>query len=424
MKGGRPLAGHREMTDIHHEVEAAPGYLAVAATVTTPAAVPATAPPPAEAPAPTIAASPRFGAATPVVVTAGVWIVASLLWWLLASPRWQVFDASPAAISALLFWTILSFIFTGFTFAGWPFSKLHQPWSGLAMIAFNVATAFGAVWLFSFVLGSWDPTFSHSAAGGAGFTATAFVVLIGFYAYALVAASWGGYPFEQLGQPLTGVASFFLAAFLTTAGVVVLVYPNFSAALAKDAPLALPAATGWVYSSIVVVILAAMLWQNWPWSLLANRHLRALAAAAVTLGGGVAVAWAFRGIVGALTPTHIEKLPAFSRDLEAAQLGVCFSLWGLTWGLVWGARPTRWGTAVNRLAATAIVTALSVLTYWAFVNFAAVDIYHFPAVADGNYGGSPLLFMDWVIMALLWYAVSLGGYGSTRREVTVPEAPV
>jgi amino acid transporter, AAT family len=218
------------------------------------------------------------------------------------------------------------------------------------------------------------------------------------------------------------VASFFLAAFLTTAGVVVLVYPNFSAALAKDAPLALPAATGWIYSSIVVVILAAMLWQNWPWAMLSNRHLRALGAAAVTLGGGVLVAWIFRGIVGALTPTHIEHLPTFSRDLEAAQLGVCFSLWGLTWGLVWGARPTRFSTTVNRLASTAIVTVLSVATYWVFVNFAAVDIYHFPAVADGNYGGSPLLFIDWVIMALLWYAVAFGGYGSTRREVSVPEA--
>jgi hypothetical protein len=63
-----------------------------------------------------------------------------------------------------------------------------------------------------------------------------------------------------------------------------------------------------------------------------------------------------------------------------------------------------------------------VLTYWVFVNFAAVDVFHLPAVADGNYGGSPLLFMDWVVMALLWYAVAFGGYGSTRREVSVPEA--
>jgi len=408
------------MTDIYHEVQAEMLAAADAAAPTTVPAPPAPAPA-APSPEPAVTMVPRFGAATPVVVTAGVWIVASLLWWLLASPRWQVFDASSAAIGAVLFWTILSFIFTGFTFGSWPFAKLRQPWSGLAMIAFNVGTAFGAVWLFSFVLGSWDPTFSHSAAGGAGFTATAFVVLIGFFAYALLAASWGGYPFEGLAQPMNGLGGFFLGSFLTTVGVVVLVYPNFSAALAKDAPLALPAATGWIYSSIVVVILAAMLWQNWPWALVPNRHLRALVAAAVTLGGGVAVAWAFRGIVGAVTPTHIEKLPSFSRDLEAAQLGVCFSLWGLTWGLVWGARPTRWSPALNRLAATAIVTVLSVLTYWAFVNFAAVDIYHFPAVADGNYGGSPLLFMDWVIMALLWYAIALGGYGSTRREVAVTE---
>ena len=357
---------------------------------------------------------PRWGKATPVVITAGIWIVSLLSWWLLADPDWSPFGASQAAVGALLFWTILAFIFTGFTFGNWPFSKLSQPLAGVAQVGFNVALGFFAVWLFTFVLGSWDPTFSHSAAGGAGFTAAAFVVLIGFYAYALVAASWGGYPFEKIGQPTAGVGQFFLAAFITTVGTVVLIYPNFSAALAADAPVSLPTATGWVYSSIVVLLLAAMLWENWPWAMIQNRHLRALGAVVASMGGGYGLFLVFKAIVKAVVPASIKGMDTFALDLEAAQLGVCFSLWSLTWGLVWGAPPTSLGPALNRLVRTLIVTVLAVATYVIFMRVMATMVLHFPAI-EGNYGGSPLVWMDWVILVLLWYAVAFGGFLSTRR---------
>jgi amino acid transporter, AAT family len=359
-------------------------------------------------------AVPRFGAATPIVIIAGIWIVSLLSWWLLADPEWSPLGASQSAVSALLFWTILSFIFTGFTFGTWPFSKLPQPLAGVVHAGFNVALAFFAVWLFTFVLGSWDPTFSHAAAGGAGFLASAFVVLIGFYAYSLVAASWGGYPFEGLAQPIAGVSQFFLAAFITMVGTVVLIYPNFSAALAKDAPLALPTATGWVYSSIVVLLLAAMLWENWPWSMIQNRHLRALGAVVVSTGGGYVLFVLFKAIVEAVVPASVRSMPTFALDLEAAQLGVCFSLWSLTWGLVCGAPPTSMGTALNRLVRTLIVTVLAVGTYVVFMKVLATKVLHFPAI-EGDYGGSPLVFMDWVILVLLWYAVAFGSFLSTRR---------
>lgn len=358
--------------------------------------------------------APRWGAATPVVVTAGIWIVSVLSWWLLADPDWSPLGASQAAVGALLFWTILAFIFTGFTFGNWPFSKLPQPMAGVAQVAFDVALGFFAVWLFTFVLGSWDPTFSHAAEGGAGFTAAAFVVLIGFYAYSLVAASWGGYPFEAQAQPSAGVSQFFLAAFITTLGTIVLIYPNFSAALAEDAPVSLATATGWVYCSIVVLLLAAMLWENWPWSMIQNRHLRALGAVVASTGGGYVLFVIFKVIVKAVVPASIKGMDTFALDLEAAQLGVCFSLWSLTWGLIWGAPPKLLGAAGNRLARTAIVTVLSVATYVIFMNVMATKVLHFEAIKD-NYGGSPLVWMDWVILVVLWYAVAFGGFLSTRR---------
>lgn len=362
-------------------------------------------------------ALPRFGPITPLVITAGIWIISVLLWWLLADPEWSPFGASQAAVSALLFWTILAFIFTGFTFANWPFTRLSQPAAGIAQVTFNVALGFVAVWLFTFVLGSWDPTFSHATAGGVGFTASAFVVLIGFYAYSLVAASLGGYPFEALAQPLAGVAQFFLAAFVTTVGVVVLIYPNFSAVLAADAPVSLPTATGWVYSSIVVLLLAAMLWENWPWAAIRNRHLQALGAVVASLGGGYVLFLIFRAIVKAVVPASVEGMETFALDLEVAQLGVCFSLWALIWGLVWGAPPQSMGNVLNRLVRTAIVTVLSVLTYVVFMNFFATKVLHFVAVED-SYGGSPLVWMDWVILGVLWYAVAFGGFLSTRRPAS------
>ena len=70
---------------------------------------------------------PRFGTLTPVVVTVAVVLLSVLSWWLLADPKWSPIGASLPAVNAVLFWTILAFIFTGFTFGNWPFSKLGQP---------------------------------------------------------------------------------------------------------------------------------------------------------------------------------------------------------------------------------------------------------------------------------------------------------
>jgi hypothetical protein len=153
---------------------------------------------------------PRFGSLTPVVVTVAVVLLSVLSWWLLADPKWSPIGASLPAVNAVLFWTILAFIFTGFTFDNWPFSKLGQPLAGFLQMATDVAIGFATAWLFTFVGGSWDPTFSHAAAGGTGFTATAFVVLVGFYAYAFAASSWEGYPFEKIPGPVAGVAQWFL----------------------------------------------------------------------------------------------------------------------------------------------------------------------------------------------------------------------
>jgi AAT family amino acid transporter len=278
-----------------------------------------------------------------------------------------------------------------------------------------------ATLLFTRGVGHWDPTFSVSTPGGAGYTATAFIVLIGFYAYALAAASWQGYPFESVSAPLASVAQFFLAAFITLVGVIVLVYPNFNAQLAAHAPISLPTALGWTYSSIVIVIVAAMQWQIWPWGGIANRHVRATAALVVTLGGGFLLMLILKQVVYGVVPSAVKALPTFSAASEAAELGVCISLWSLIVGLLFG--PSKINSVAGaRVVRTLVVAVLAVATYVGFMRFFATNVLHFPAI-KGNYGGDPLQFMDWTILLVLWLAVAFGGHLTSRsaQQVAVLE---
>jgi hypothetical protein len=374
--------------------------------------------------------APRFGGATPAVVTVGIFVVSILTWWLLADPRWSLIGArvgteadyghQSAVVSCLLFWTIFGHIFTGFTFGNWPFSRFPQPMAGLLQIVVNLAIGVAGTLLFTRVVGSWDPTFAASAPGGAGYTAAAFIVLIGFYAYAFASAGVGGYPFEDVRSPLASVAQWFLAAFLTVVGVGGLIYPNFNADLAATAPIPLSDAAGWVYSSIVIVIVAAMQWGNWPWATVGNRHLRALTAFVVTLGGGYLLMLAFQGLLRAIVPAEVQDGATFGVGLEAAQLGVCFSLWSLIVGLVFG--PSRIKSVLTaRVVRTLVVAAAAIVTYVTFMRFFATSVLHFPA-STGSYGGNPLLWMDWTILIVLWHAVAFGGHLGTR--VAAPATPV
>jgi AAT family amino acid transporter len=355
---------------------------------------------------------PAFGSATPIVSIIAITLLSVVTWWLLADAEWSLAGASAPVVSCLLFWTILGFIITGFTFGNWPFSKLPQPLSGALQIVTNLVIGVVMTLVFTHGVGSWDPTFSADTPGGAGYTATAFIVLIGFYAYTLAAANWGGYPFEDVAAPLASVAQFFMAAFITLVGVLVLVYPNFNAQLAADAPISLPTALGWTYSSIVVAIVSAMQWGNAPWAWVANRHLRALAAVTVTLGGGFLLMKALEVIVKLLDPGAVVDAATYSATAQTAQLGVCISLCSLLGGLV-VAPFTPETSKASSLIRTVAVLVGAVVTYLVFTRFVATTVLHFPEV-DGRYGGDALAFIDWMILIALWHAVALGGHFSTR----------
>ncbi|MEI9406435.1 hypothetical protein [Mesorhizobium argentiipisi] len=366
---------------------------------------------------------PIVGRLTPVFTTLAIFAVAVVSWWLIGDPKWSIAGARAtgpddeaaklAVVSCVLFWAILGLIFTGFTFGNWPFSKLRQPIAGFAQVAVNVVIGILGTLLFTHGVGQWDPTFSANTAGGAGYTAAAFIVLIGFYAYAFPVTSLGGYPFEAVTSPTSGTAQWLLGAFLTVIGVVALIYPNFNAQLSSSAPVSLPKVTGWIYSSIVIVIAGGMLWGNWPWAGIANRHLRALAALIATLGGGYLLMLVFEAVLRQILPTQILERQGFPLALETAQLGVFFAISSLISGLIFG--PSKIESVVAaRIFRTLIVTVAAILSYVLFMRFFATTVLHFPAV-EGSYGGNPLLWVDWMILIVLWHAVAFGGHFSTRR---------
>jgi hypothetical protein len=161
------------------------------------------------------------------------------------------------------------------------------------------------------------------------------------------------------------------------------------------------------------VIVGAMIWQNWPWALVTNRHGRAAAALVVTLGGGIGLYYALRPLVQALTPADIKALPSFSAATQTAELGVCIVMWALVVGLIFGPSKLKRSTAEIRAIRTVVVVALGIATYIVFMRFFATTVLHFPAL-KGDYGGSPLTWINWTALIVLWYSVGLGGCWSTK----------
>jgi amino acid transporter, AAT family len=215
--------------------------------------------------------------------------------------------------------------------------------------------------------------------------------------------------------PTSSVAHWLLGAFLTVIGVIALVYPNFNSQLSANALVPLPTVAGWIYSSIVIVIAGAMVWGNWPWAGIANRHLRALTALVISLGGGYLLMLVFEALLRTILPRDVVDAEAFPIALETAELGVFFSLWFLIAGLIFG--PTKITSVVaSRVVSTLFVTVAAILSYVVFTRVFATTVLHFPA-AKGTYGGNPLLWVDWMILLVLWHAVAFGGYLSTRRAV-------
>ena len=83
-------------------------------------------------------------------------------------------------------------------------------------------------------------------------------------------------------------------------------------------------------------------------------------------------------------------------------------MWALVVGLIFGPSKLKRSTAEIRAIRTVVVVVLGIATYIVFMRFFATTVLHFPAV-KGDYGGSPLTWINWTALIVLWYSVGLGG---------------
>lgn len=364
-----------------------------------------------------------------IATTVGILAFSLLSWWLIADPEWAVVDLYPQPLGTLLFWTILGVVYVAFNFKLWPLVDSGRP--GLAVFLFVASTlviGFAAVGLVNFGLGRLDPTFAGSAPGGAGYAASAFIVLIGFLVWPMMSAVWDDWPWRDAGLscPLLGVAQFVTGLSITAVGYLLLIYPNFAPwggpDNAENVLVPLNLAVGWFYSVIVAMILATQLWGNWPWSSFRHRWQQALGSVPTLFLLGTGIFFVVRWLVlPALVPADIRALPAWAGDLEVAQFGVCIVMWSLFWNLIFGSRPTHFGEGTNRVVRTAAVLILSVATYLIYTRYLGTQVLHEPALS-GAYGGNLLLGLDWVILVVLWYALGLDLYRSLRSAKTGRDA--
>lgn len=366
---------------------------------------------------------PRFGPwSTAGVAVFGIWLASLVSWWLFFDPKWSPLHIYPEPAGAFIFWAILAVIWMAFNLELWP-TRLGQPRVGLIQVGAGVILTVAVILLLAYVWGRVDPAFSHRLPNGAGWDNGTYIVLMGFFCWSVIAVNWDHWPWadHRLEQPIRGVAELFVGFALTVLSFSVLVYPNIATWTgARSIPMHLPVTIGWFYSAIVALIFAVQFWENWPWSNLANRALRAAVSLIALLAVGTVIYFVGRAWLHVLVPASIRRLPSFSAS-QVAQLGVCVNSITLSWGLLVkrfvGQWPFSTRPRLNALILTVGAYLLGSLVYVGYMRWAGTQLLHEPAI-KGNYGGDPLLGMDWVILVLFWYAVSFDLYG---LQIRTPE---
>lgn len=173
-----------------------------------------------------------------------------LIWEIFADPSQAMWKLYPQPFGVVLFWSILFVVFFAFLGQLWGLA-LPQPVSGLVWIALTTVLAVIAPAVVLHGYGSIDPAFDISKGG---YTATAMIVLIGFYTWGILGTGMGHWPWVDLGlkQPWVGIAGFLLGFVLTFFGYIILIYPSLASWTAPDRTI-LPLTTviGWFYCVIL-----------------------------------------------------------------------------------------------------------------------------------------------------------------------------
>lgn len=367
-----------------------------------------------------------FGAANLAVV-----LVLSLVsWYLLADPAWSPTGLYPQPLTAWMFWTIIAFVWFGFTLELTPFARLAQPWRGLAVAVATGGLAALITWALAAGWGAVDASFSAAREGGAGYALGSLIVLYSFVTYTISAVNWGHWPWPDRGlrQPWLGIVELAALAVPTLILYLIFAVPSLATWAAPGSAL-LDANTqiGFFYCVVVSSILSGAVLGNWPWRLAGSPARVAVA----SLVGNLVAGWLIylglgavaRLVLGASNVAAIgEAMPSF-----AAQVGVCWVFWLIMWPNAFGNRPESTRPAVTLVARTAMTLVLAIATFALYYYVLASAVLHEPATAEGTtVSGSALIGMDWLIIWALWYVVAAESWGLPRvrtAETSTTDAP-
>ena len=323
--------------------------------------------------------------------------------------------------NALLFWALLFVVWSGFNLEFAGFTRLRQPWRGVAVTVAALAFAVGVTWSLAVGLGHFFPGLAPSREDGAGFFTGALFVLFGFSTYVMAVVNWSHWPWTDLGlrQPLVGLCEI---AFLLLPTGLLWVILGVPAVTEGPTPLmSVDTLLGWYYSIIVAVVLTGLTLENWPWR---RAGSRARVAAASLLGNvvlGTALHVALRGVseqlIGAETVGRLG--PAI--DQFPAQLGVCWVAWMIVWANCFGNRPAGLGVASDLAARFAITFSLGVVTFVLYYRVLAEHLIHEPPVA-GGLSGNALGFLDWFALVALLHVVGFQSW-PLRTPAAVAPSP-
>jgi AAT family amino acid transporter len=306
--------------------------------------------------------------------------------------------------NAVLFWALLFVVWSGFNLELAGFTRLPQPWRGLAVTAATVAFAVSVTWSLAVGMGHFFPDLAASREGGAGYFTGALFVLFGFSTYVVAVVNWSHWPWTDLGlrQPLVGLCEI---AFLLLPTALLWITLGVPAVADGPSPLmSVDTLLGWYYSIIVAIVLTGLTLDNWPWRLAGSRALVAVVSLLGNVVLGTVLYFALRGVSEVLIGADTVGQLGPAIDQFPAQLGVCWVAWMIVWGNIFGNRPGSLGLSGDLAARVTITFALGVGTFVLYYRVLAERLLHEPSVA-GSLSGNALGFLDWFALVALLYVV-------------------
>ena len=349
---------------------------------------------------------PRFGTwGNGVILFFGTLAISLVTWWLFADPKLGIVSSYPFPFLFVSVWLIMVVVWFAFNFELSIFAWLpdRQPLKGIVITGFTALLIYIMYLILNVGWGALNPNLLTTSPTG--YVLSSFVVLIGFYTWAMVSSTFEAWPFADAGikQPFLGLSQWLLGFALMVVCYFMLVYPALINP--EHAILDFFTMTGWWYSCVVALLLVTNTWGRWPITLMSeNRAVRAIGTG--ILGFIVGTIWYFialallkSGLIPQAIQAEMAKASPTLINYYTAELGIFLIFAVLFLFLFFENWPTKFGNLANIIIRTIICVATAIIMFLIFMNGFGVAVLHetAPTLVVGNWGGDPFIFMDWWI---------------------------